>query len=183
MHVEPIWLAIALCSAAMSASAAPAAIAACDAALDLTKTFVDQRMDGKPWIVSENDGLMTRADLSEILAQKKWPKDPPPTSLIRAYLTAHPSAAVVRCPSLRKFLADTGVAHGDKAVAHASLDVWYSANILWLSLPVVSANGREALVDVALSGGTLAASSRINHLRRRADGRWVSVDLLVIGIS
>jgi hypothetical protein len=86
------------------------------------------------------------------------------------------------CPGLDAALGKVKIASGQSAVDQVmavnedivSLPT-YPANVLSLSLPVVSEDGADALVEDSLCGGVDQCTGGILLLRREKGGRWKPV--------
>jgi len=69
-----------------------------------------------------------------------------------------------------------GVPFGDEAHAKAThngnLSKPFGATILDISLPIVSEDGRNALVDVGVACGGLCGAGGVRHYRRDGVGLW-----------
>jgi hypothetical protein len=90
-------------------------------------------------------------------------------------------SAVSACPSLRHFLDARAIAWGPEAVAAVtpgSGRLSDDARLLHISLPVVSDDGRRALLTFSHSG---AGASRL-LLERQGDGSWRAVAYQPLGV-
>ncbi|HLZ74676.1 hypothetical protein [Phenylobacterium sp.] len=101
----------------------------------------------------------------------------PSRTLVKAFLARPKGGAVSECPDLPGRFARTDMSFGADAadkVTHKN-GQWtpaYSATILSISLPVVSQDGRYALVSIGLACGPLCGNGSTLLYRREADGRW-----------
>lgn len=96
-----------------------------------------------------------------------------PLALVQEMIDTR-DGAVARCASLVAFLKKRGIASGRTAAQeiYRRGGEAYDADILGISLPVVSEDGREALVIVQHASGNEATSGSAVRLRRGANGAW-----------
>jgi hypothetical protein len=108
-----------------------------------------------------------------------WDGRRPAAGLVRDYLAQQDVAATDACPDLRARLTARGIGYGEAAVASAThggrYDLPYSPSILSLSRPIVSADGRYALVDFGMVCGGLCGSGGVTLYAREEAGKWKAV--------
>jgi len=94
-----------------------------------------------------------------------------PEALVARMMEEGGLPAIRYCPSLRHFLSARGHAYGRQAArdyAGAPRRVQYRSGIVYLTLPMVSEDGRRAVFQFSHSGA--GASARLAE--RQADGHW-----------
>jgi hypothetical protein len=161
----------ALGNSAPAAAAGPGDGAGCDAALALIK----EHLPGKGrWAVLGSEGSrddnLTAADL-----RKSLKKDRPSPALAAQFVGQNERNPIPACANVRSFLDQAGVVHDQKAVDALQP----KPTIFGLSLPVVSADGTEALADVGADTGAHGPVGWVFHLRKDAKGRWRTTDAMV----
>ena len=173
-----------LASAAPSvALAAEAQNPACVAALDVIMSFTKRGKHPTPLIVeAAPDTQESGAFTTETLLQAGWTGDAPSQSLADAFLSLPAQSPLDACPGLQAELTKAKITTGDDAVARvtaANADIvslpTYGADVLSLSLPIVSADGRDALLQDRLCDGPQDCVGTIVHLQREKGGRWKAV--------
>jgi hypothetical protein len=107
-------------------------------------------------------------------------RDPPSLALLDDMKRGLGADVLARCPSLSRHLASKGVESGREAAARIGdrplPDGLYAADIMNLSLPVLSADGGSALIATGVVSGPESGVGVIYHLRRDKSGRWAVVD-------
>jgi hypothetical protein len=96
----------------------------------------------------------------------------PPAALVQASTSEN---AVRLCPSFRKRLAARHVRFGEAAVQWAARrrpNGSYRAGIVTISLPAVSADGRQAVLGVSTVFAPLGGGASLVHLTRNEAGAW-----------
>lgn len=160
----------------------PAPPAACDVAL----AFVELRHGGKqalPLVMTpERESLFgwNRGGIAAEMAA-----DPPPAELI-ARLEAGLTSALLHCPGLPAELEKRRIAHGRDAAQRAAVadaSGRYGANVISVALPVLSADGNQALVAASTVRGQENGEGEVFHLRRQTDGSWRIVARAMTWIS
>ena len=136
--------------------------AACDAALAVIK----EHLPGKGrWAVlgssGSRDDNLTPADL-----RKDLKKDRPSPALSAQFIGQWEQTLLPSAPMCAAYLDQGGIAHDQAAIDRAQP----KPTIFGLSLPVVSADGREALADIGADTGFMARSVGLAHLRKDAGG-------------
>ena len=148
----------------------------CEAALAYAR-HVMERYPGGRLVFSDRP-----SDLIDFLNSGWWVEDDDPTVAVRApeptaliaRLGSHPPSAVSQCPALRRLLSARHIGYGRRAVRAARLPsgrLRDAYRLIMLSLPVVSEDGRHALLDFSHSG----AGESLLLLERQADGGWRTV--------
>ncbi len=114
----------------------------------------------------------------------------PSRSLLTRLHYQRPTSAIANCPSLRSFLQDHHISHGEEAVRAAmrseipgEISMSFRAVIVGVSAPVLSYDGTEALLLTSEASGETAASGAVRYLRRNRNGRWIVVSWLGLWIS
>lgn len=95
-------------------------------------------------------------------------------------------SAVKMCANVRALLDRKGIAYGTRAVEEASAvgkDGNYHAAILGISLPVVSDDGKYALLASSQINAPEAAGGYLQHLQHQIAGPWVVVGWSGLWIS
>lgn len=109
-----------------------------------------------------------------------WRADAPSPALTAAFEAEAPQSALHACPRLVNWLDARQVGYGDGIVrqmaeaAGAAGD--YAAQVVTIALPVVSADGLEALALAARASGPGAPARSLVHLRRTVGGPWRVTD-------
>ena len=166
-----------------AALAADAQNPACTAALDVILSFAKGGKHPTPLIVAATpDSQESGAFTTDTLLQAGWTGDVPSQSLADAFLSLPAQSPLEACPGLPAELAKARITTGDDAVARVTAEnteivdlPTYGANVLSLSLPIVSADGRDALLQDRLCDGPKDCVGSIVHLQREKGGRWKAV--------
>ena len=113
---------------------------------------------------------------------------PPPAALVDRLNRTRAVSAVASCPAVRAWLDKAGIAHGAKAVDRAvdprrMTAQGYAETVLGVSVPVVSADGADALVLTHNVSAPLGGGGQANRLRRGANGRWTVVAIRGLWVS
>jgi hypothetical protein len=98
-----------------------------------------------------------------------WQGIAPPSALLRAWELA-PDADVLRCASLKDILPSDSL----PSMPGAKLS---------LGLPVIGANGREAVVEIETYKGNMDAEGELLYFRRAATGDWRAVGRLSLWMT
>ncbi|HEY3812892.1 MAG TPA: hypothetical protein VGL66_06675 [Caulobacteraceae bacterium] len=162
-------------------AAPPSDAAACAAALDVVKADVEDHKSPRPWAVfghagSRDDGLTAAA------LRKAMKKDPPSADLATKFVSQDARDWTWVCSDVIAYLSSNRIAHNQMDLTQTILD---APEIFSLSLPVLSADGKEALADIAQSRGAHARGGGgdmrgwVVHLRKDAQGRWRQTDAFV----
>jgi hypothetical protein len=112
--------------------------------------------------------------------------DLPSEEAARLLIASHAVSAVTACPDLRSYLVSKHVPFGRAAETHATRRLksgLFRQDVLSFSLPVVTADGREALANVSEVGAPLAGAGFVWHLRRDDNGVWKVTSTLGTWIS
>lgn len=122
-------------------------------------------------------------------ADDDWRKDEPSAGLAEQSRRAAPVNAVASCPSLIAQARTRGYGVGAKAVeamvgsrerGRSGAEAGF---ILSIGLPVLSADGHEALAAAAMTCGSRCGAGVLYHLRQGKDGRWQVTDSVGLWIS
>jgi len=189
--------ALALTCWAAHAAADPSAGSQLQTRCDVAKQILSRlarRRPAKPWIFVRPDASLTLANnqASEISSDPRW-RDPPGLALAQLYLRERSSDPLSSCGDFPSAVARLGGSVGNsEALWKKELDLVRpegSPDPLWsywtqsMSLPVLSADGREALAEVDGACGMTCGSGFLLHLRRDRAGQWIVADRLVLWIS
>jgi hypothetical protein len=163
--------------------AADAGNPACAAALDHILTFAKRGKHPAALVVASTpDSQESGAFTTDTLLQAGWTGEAPSRELADAFLSLPAQSALQACPGLEGQLAKEKITTGDDAVARVTAEdadivslPTYGANVLSLSLPIVSADGRDALLQDRLCDGPQDCVGSIVHLQREKGGRWRAV--------
>jgi hypothetical protein len=91
----------------------------------------------------------------------------------RAAVEKPEASPVARCPALRKMLSDTGVIIDDSRIAWLTRSEIWPIEVLRMSVPVVSADGRTATLYVSEYMGPLSGGVSLVTYRQDRSGAWV----------
>ncbi|HEY5288719.1 MAG TPA: hypothetical protein VIJ59_01670 [Caulobacteraceae bacterium] len=182
--------AIAVCALAIGAAntalAADAANPACAVALDFILGQAGRGKHPTPLVVS------AAADVGEIkgytpdnILQAGWSGVTPSADFAANFLGQAPGGPLDACPDLAPALTRARIASGAEAVARVTANnddittlPTYPADVLSLSLPVLSADGRGALLQANVCTAVDTCSGEIVYLERDKAGRWKRVGAL-----
>jgi hypothetical protein len=110
----------------------------------------------------------------------------PSQALLRQLSNDTGQNAVVSCASVRKSLDRRHIRYGDSAADEAARTFTgssYRSEILSVSLPVISRDGKEALLTSSSVSGPLAAGGSLEYLRRQPSGGWAVVSSAELWVS
>jgi hypothetical protein len=146
----------------------------CDVAHDLLSRQLDNAR-GPVVVVARLQNEARNHIIPEPSAGTDW-KDPPSAGISRAYRWSR-GGDVLACSAVRQLLARRNVPSGEAAAKAAvgnpdPISPVYKATILSLGMPVVSRDGREALVETGVVCGPLCGAGSLLHLRRDPAGAW-----------
>lgn len=156
---------------------------ACKAALDLILSHLGKGKKATPLVVAgAPDAAETKDYTADTLLEATWNGDKPSADLASAFMGLPAVGVLDSCPGLSDTLAKNRIQSGDDAVTRMTQSTGdivdlptYPAMILSLSLPVVSGDGRDALVQENICGGVNLCAGSIKHLQREKTGRWKDV--------
>jgi len=156
---------------------------ACAAALDVIMGFAKGGKNQTPLIVASTpDTSETKSYTTETLLQADWSAGPPAQPLADAFLSLPAQSVIDSCAGVQAELAKAKISSGDDAVARVTAvdpDIValpsYGARVLSLSLPIVGADGHDALVQESLCEGPNACTGAILLLLKDKAGRWKEV--------
>lgn len=155
----------------------PAAIA-CDVAAAYAQIVIE-KADGKPVVFTTDDQPFS----APVVGGEWWKMEgelpravaAPPAALVKRLEDQGNRNAVSRCSSLRKLLGSRQIGYGRQAVdAVNSSDPsrLFKASIQTISLPVVSEDGRQAVLASSGVSGPLAGGGFLQLLERQDTGQW-----------
>lgn len=105
-----------------------------------------------------------------------WRADAPSPALSAAFESQPAQSALHACPRLVNWLDARQVGYGDGIVRQMAEAAGpggdYAAQVVTVALPVVSADGLEALAFAARASGPGAPVRSLVHLRRTVGGPW-----------
>ncbi|MCW3849305.1 hypothetical protein OF829_18865 [Sphingomonas sp. LB-2] len=112
---------------------------------------------------------------------KGFEKDPVPVPLLRQFAAGRGKSALTACPELGAELTRRGIAHDRDGRKHdtgkaAPEPDGIDAEIMMVTLPVLSADGSEAVLEDGRVYGPEAGGGQIVHLRRRFLLGWQVTD-------
>ena len=111
---------------------------------------------------------------------------PPPVELVRQLEKLGNRNAIARCTTVRDLLDQHRIRYGQKATAAVNREspdgLWNAANFT-VSLPVISADGRLALLASSQVAGPSSGNGFLELLERQADGKWKMVATSVIWVA
>jgi hypothetical protein len=156
---------------------------ACAAALDLIISHAGKGKKAAPLVVAgAPDTAETKDYTAETLFKADWNGDKPSADLASAFMGLPAAGVLDSCPGLTDTLTKDRIQSGDDAVARVTTSTGdivalptYPATVLSLSLPVVSGDGRDALVQENICEGVNMCAGSIRHLQREKSGRWKDV--------
>ena len=111
---------------------------------------------------------------------------PPPVELVRQLEKLGNRNAIARCTTVRDLLDQHRIRYGQKATAAVNREspdgLWNAANFT-VSLPVISADGKLALLASSQVAGPSSGNGFLELLERQADGKWKMVATSVIWVA
>jgi hypothetical protein len=181
------WIAALACLMPAAASAAEPGRAACEvAAATITDHLATERGRVVVVVGVSPDAGPSKADIAR-RRLSDWSKAAPSQPLLRAW-SAAPRTDVLQCPAVQDLLARRGIASGQAAAdplrqgsGGKPLLSW-RGEILAVGMPVVSADGQDALVEIGSACGGLCGAGFLLHLRRANDA-WAVAGSLWLWIS
>jgi hypothetical protein len=114
------------------------------------------------------------------------PAKHPPGDLAGLLNGRMPADAVSACPAVQSLLAAHGVAF-DPAAATAATQLdgkrSYRATVVTVSVPVLSHDGKQAVLASSQVSGPLAGAGSVFYLQRDGAGHWTVVSRLPLWVS
>lgn len=110
----------------------------------------------------------------------------PPLVLVKKLEVQGNLNAVARCPSVRSLLDQQHIGYGSKAVDAADSGdsgKLFTASINTISMPIVSADGKQAVLASSGVSGPLAGGGFVQFLERQPNGIWRVVAVSPLWIS
>ena len=110
----------------------------------------------------------------------------PSQALLRQLSNNAGQNAITSCASVEAALDKRRIKYGDEAaadVAQSFTGSSYKAELLSISLPLVSRDGKEAVLISSSATGPLAAGGFLEYLRRLPSGAWVVVSSAGLWVS
>jgi hypothetical protein len=112
-----------------------------------------------------------------------WPKDPPSAAMVGAWQGATQASPFTVCVDFPKVVETAGVTMGAVKVGEKPAKDKPERTQMNFTVPVVSADGAEAmLLETGRTGGGSQASIAV-HLRKGKDGAWAEADSLVLALN
>jgi len=147
--------------------------------------------NGGPVLFSENDQGVAQEDGSlewhDMAAEESQPKPiaGPPDELISDLRASAGASAIKHCANVRKILDGKGIRYGEDAVNSGSSSnaTIFKFAILGISVPVISRDGKEAVLVESFYAGMLLGRGNITYLRRQADGTWKVIGEAMLWVS
>lgn len=112
-----------------------------------------------------------------------WPKDAPSAAMVSAWQAAAQTSPFVSCVDFGKVVETAGVAMGRVAPGEKPAKDKPDRTQMNFTVPVVSADGNEAMV---LETGRTGSGSQVSiavHLRKDKAGAWGETDSLVVAMN
>jgi opacity protein-like surface antigen len=93
--------------------------------------------------------------------------------------------AVKICANVRNFLDNRKISYGSDAINFilSTEGMNFKIPIFSMSVPVISDDGKDALLAESYSAGRLSGMGKITHLRRQLDNTWKAFGFWVIWVS
>lgn len=158
---------------------APASADACDLAVAALVALKLDEGEGAVAVSDEvNDPRLDDETLAAAKGAQPGPKGPS-SAMAQAYLSAKPVSAVTACPKVRAYLDSQKVGYGPEGIRQAEREAGrdpLGAMIIRLSLPVLSPDGREAIMDMSYDFRTGGGGGKTYYWREPAGG-WHAGDL------
>ena len=99
----------------------------------------------------------------------------PSSSLLRRLERQKGENAIASCPNIRNILSRRHIGYGPEAVSAAvknSEGARYRSVIIYLSLPIVSADGKEAVFVRSFQSAGLFGAGKVVYMTSGKDGKW-----------
>lgn len=158
---------------------APAGADACDLAVAALVEMQLSEGEGAVAVSDEVDKAELDAKVQAGAKSAQPGAKGPSAAMAKAYLAAKPVSAVTACPKVRAYLDSQKVGYGRDGVREAQRAAGsdpLGAMVIRLSLPVISPDGREAIMDQTYSFRTGGGGSKTYYWNEPA-GPWHSRDL------
>jgi hypothetical protein len=161
---------------------------ACTVALRFTETWLAETRSSRPLVFSDApDATMDLPGGGPWTRMNGPGEQAPSPEMLEAAGDLSRDSAVASCPALRAWLDRQHVPHGEKAVSEVVGEPngtdSHRADILGLTLPVVSPDGTEALTVTSYTTGPLSGVGQLFLLQRQPDGSWRAVSARHLWIS
>lgn len=142
---------------------------ACEIAEAAATEAMTNQSDRKWLVVSSTDAVSSDVAL-------QWVGTSPPEELLKRFVGRGQRNAVDACPNLRGYLTSKGATYGNgqvNALWEQALKTGHTSDfyVLSISLPVVSDDGRSALLTMGVSCG-LTCGAGWTQYRVLQHGRW-----------
>lgn len=161
---------------------------ACTVAVRFVEHWLGQLRPGRPVVFSDTPDVTPNSP-----APGPWFKltgqygEAPARDLLEKGQDMPRDSAVARCPALRAYLDRARIRYGAKAVAetvaHADGEHAYPADILGLTLPSLSPDGKQALTMTSFQSAPLSGLGQFFLLERQDDGGWPVISAQRLWIS
>jgi hypothetical protein len=168
------------------------ASAVCRASEAIVRSWPSHSRTGEGNIlVPDPDRAMVTELRRRDLEKAGWYGQAPSAALIAEFLRAPGGDVLAVCPNVRRTAESLGWKVGPKAADAALAErdprgfpaLVRRETIYALGLPVLSADGRAALVIVSLGCGPLCGTTSLEYRLRSRRGVWARISVVMIGIS
>lgn len=148
------------------------------AACELASEIVERRLADavRPMVVSASDSWRVPQTVDEF--RRGWENATPSDSVLQAYLSRTTQSPLEACPALVRYLDQQAIPHGPEAEAKRQSKLGVrgdGADALMVSLPAVSQDGREAIVDIGVTCPGLCGHGMFVYFRKDEEGLWKRV--------
>ncbi len=162
---------------------------ACEVAAAYVQIVISEAKN-RPVVFTTNDepfnAPLAGGEWSKRTGELQQVAAPPPVALVKRLEDRGNLNAVSRCLSVRKLLKSHHIGYGPEAVdAVNSPDPsqLFKASIHTISVPVVSANGKQAVLASSSVSGLLAGAGFLHFLERQSDGSWTVVAFSLLWVA
>lgn len=178
-----------LSASAKNAPKADQLAVACNVAVAYAETVIANEKDRPIVFTMAEEPFILPAEFRQWwTADQDSPRraKPPPIALIRRLQKRQIGNAVARCPSVRRLLESRRIKYGSKAVDAVTTSdpsEAFKAAVYTVSVPVVSADGKKAVLVASSVSGPMAAGAFLQLVERRSDDRWTVVASSLLTVS
>lgn len=145
---------------------------ACNIALDYMKQFRDQA--SKPIAVSQrSEGLSpSRHEIEEFLRSEPAWKDDPEFLMMLAASDIRDVNVVEQCSVVQDWLKDKNILHDDQQIEKISREVYWSVDVLSMTVPIISQDGSIAQIYTSEFSGQLGGATYAVTFEKSPNGSW-----------